>query len=283
MTFHRRSFESVRTGFTLLELTLAIGLTSLLMAAVYGAMSTCWSLAMDSHEEIMRAQVARSLLQQLARDIQSCTFVEQVNQTQAEETNVENTVTEKAGTGVCHNGLVGTDRDLVLYISYPSRNLGYVAAPDAVGTTDRHSDLMVVRWLLAESSGGGLSSAMAGQQTTVHDGPVAGLARGNGGVTGFGQAIETGDINLQVDSTVLLSHEVKGIRFEYFDGLEWLTEWNSASLNKIPLAVRIELTLRGSSPTGDAGSLGSGAPNLTTHTLVVPIPVASPFIEGTAL
>ena len=91
------------------------------------------------------------------------------------------------------------------------------------------------------------------------------------------------DINLQVDSTVLLSHEVKGIRFEYFDGLEWLTEWNSASLNKIPLAVRIELTLRGSSPTGDAGSLGSGAPNLTTHTLVVPIPVASPFIEGTAL
>ena len=68
---HHQSSCHPRSGFTLLELILAVGLTSLLMAAVYGAMSTYWNLAMESHEVIERSQIARSLLQQLARDIQA--------------------------------------------------------------------------------------------------------------------------------------------------------------------------------------------------------------------
>ena len=48
----RHSSGHHRAGFTLLELILAVGLTSVLMAAVYGAISAYWNLAMDSHEEI---------------------------------------------------------------------------------------------------------------------------------------------------------------------------------------------------------------------------------------
>jgi prepilin-type N-terminal cleavage/methylation domain-containing protein len=66
-----------RTGFTLFELLIAVGLTSLLMAALYSAMSTYFELQLDSHEEIARQQVARAVLRQMTRDIQSVVFAKQ--------------------------------------------------------------------------------------------------------------------------------------------------------------------------------------------------------------
>lgn len=286
----RQSAWRHQSGFTLLELILAVGLTSLLMAAVYGAMSTYWNLAMDSHEEIERAQIARSLLQNLARDIQACTFAEQDTQVDDDSANPDegmateaDTETNEAGTSIYRNGLVGTDRDLVLYISYPARELNYVSSPDAVGTSERSSDLMVVRWLLAESTGDGLASALAEQHAIDGDNAVAGLARGSGGVTGFGQAIADNNFDRQVESTTLLAAEVQGVLFEYFDGVDWLTEWDSSILNKMPQAVRIELTLRKSPSSSGSNVENPRALPSTTHRLVVPVPVASPYVEETAI
>ena len=39
-------------GFTLLEVILAVGLTTLLMAALYTAMSVYWTTATESYDEI---------------------------------------------------------------------------------------------------------------------------------------------------------------------------------------------------------------------------------------
>lgn len=64
-------------GFTLFELLIAVGLTSLLMAALYSAMSTYFQLQLDSHEEIARQQVSRAVLRQMTRDIQSVVFAKQ--------------------------------------------------------------------------------------------------------------------------------------------------------------------------------------------------------------
>jgi len=273
-----------RSGFTLLELMISVGLTTLLMGAIYGAMSTYWNLAMDSHEEIERSQIARSLLQKLARDIQSCTFAEQSTQPDSDSLDSEDTTgTDEVGTSVYKNGLIGTDRDLLLYISYPARELNYVPAPDAVGTADRNSDLMIVRWLMAEANGGGLSSAIAEQHVLDGDGSIAGLARGSGGVTGFGQAIDNDNVNLQVESTKLLAAEVQSILFTYFDGVDWLTEWDTSTLNKMPQAVRIELTLRKAPEAGDSSTANPRDLPATIHQLVVPIPVASPYVEETAI
>lgn len=273
-----------RSGFTLLELMVSVGLTTLLMGAIYGAMSTYWNLAMDSQDEIERSQIARSLLQKLARDIRACTFAEQATEPDTDALDSEDeTDTDEVGTSVYKNGLIGTDRDLVLYISYPARELNYVPAPDAVGTGERNSDLMIVRWLMAESNGGGLSSAIAELTATDGDGSIAGLARGSGGVTGFGQAIENDNINLQVESTKLLAAEVQSVLFEYFDGVEWLAEWDTSSANKMPQAVRIELTLRKAPESGDSSTPNPRDLPPTIHQLVVPIPVAAPYVEETAI
>ncbi len=271
-----------RQGFTLLELMLSIGLTSILMAAVYGAMSTYWNLAMDSQEEIERSQVARALLTMLAADIQSCTFAEQPDNTSSESDDDDSstTTTSEIGTSTYKNGLIGTDRDLVLYTSHPDSSLNYVTATEAVGTQDRNSDLLIVRWLLADSAGGGLSAAIAQQNMGSGSGTIAGIARGSGGVTGFGNAIEQNDIALLADSTILEAPEVENVLFEYFDGIDWLTEWDSSTLNAMPQAVRIELTLR--NPDNDGSSNPRDLPS-TKHRLVVRIPIAAPYIEESAI
>ncbi len=273
------------TAFTLLELILAVGLTSLLMAAVYAAMSTYWNLAMDSHEEIERTRIAQAILQQLARDIQSCTFAEATEQS-FDDTSDQGSPTGsgagEAATTPSRNGLVGTDRDLILYISRPDRELNYVAAPDAVGTTDRNSDLLIVRWLLADSAGGSLAAAVADQHASDSDGITAGLARGSGGVTGFGQAIDTSNIGLQLESTELIASEVKSVLFEYFDGVDWVAEWDTGTVNRMPQAVRIELTLR-KAPDGDSSTPDPRDLPETRHTLVVPVLISSPYLEETAI
>jgi len=274
----RRQRLRARYGFTLLELILAIGLTTILMAAVYGAMSAYWSLALDSYEDVERTRVAGSLFAMLSEDIQSCTFVEQTTSTTDTDTETDESDSgpTEVTTSTYRNGLIGTERDLVLYISRPDSSLNYVPALDAVGTTDRDSDLMIVRWLLADTSAGGLAAAVA--EANPQDGivTVAGLARGSGGVTGFGNAIDQDDFDLQSQTTSLQAEEVQEVLFAYYDGVDWLTEWNSSTLNKMPQAVKIEITLRGddnSSPPVPA----------TQHALVVPIPVASPYVEETAL
>ncbi|HIE99499.1 MAG TPA: prepilin-type N-terminal cleavage/methylation domain-containing protein, partial [Fuerstia sp.] len=58
-------FASRAHGFTLLEVLLATGLTTLLMAALYTAMSVYWTTATESYDEIERAQIARAVLRQM--------------------------------------------------------------------------------------------------------------------------------------------------------------------------------------------------------------------------
>ena len=71
------STATPRSGYTLLELMIAVGLSAILMASLYKAMDIYLSLQLDSHEEISRQQVARAVLRQLTRDIQSVVFTKQ--------------------------------------------------------------------------------------------------------------------------------------------------------------------------------------------------------------
>ncbi len=67
-----RTTEPHRAAYTMLELMIAVGLTSLLMIALFAAMQQYFSLQLDSNEEITRQQIARSLLRQMTRDNPVC-------------------------------------------------------------------------------------------------------------------------------------------------------------------------------------------------------------------
>lgn len=63
-----------RRGFTLLEIVLALGLSSLLLAALYTALQMHWSSSALGHVEMERSQVARMLFLRIETDLRSVVF-----------------------------------------------------------------------------------------------------------------------------------------------------------------------------------------------------------------
>lgn len=61
-------------GFTLLEIVLALGLASLLLAALYTALQMHWSSSSLGQVEMERSQVARALFRRIETDLRSIVF-----------------------------------------------------------------------------------------------------------------------------------------------------------------------------------------------------------------
>jgi hypothetical protein len=76
----------------------------------------------------------------------------------------------------------------------------------------------------------------------------------------------------------LLATEAVGLAFRYYDGTQWLTDWDSSSTAALPHCVEILLTLRSAAPgvASDPLSLFSSTSNVLekTYRLVVAIPAA---------
>lgn len=286
MQQHR--YRRARSGFTLIEITLAIGLVTLLMAALYAAMSIYWSTATESYGEVERAQIARAILRDMARDIRSCTFVEQDALDEDDEDYEESmeTMAAEDALAVYTDGLFGTDRDLVLYISRPERDGQYISAQEFTLPTDRSSDSIIVRYLLAEEGGGGLSGQAASDPSFRQlEDSVKGLIRMEGDLAGLSNSIATGDVEMQLLASDLLASEVGDLRFEYFDGVDYVSEWDSTVQNAMPNAIAIELTLR-TIPLENSDLPPEEQPGYippTVHRLVVPIMVAKPYVGEAAL
>jgi type II secretory pathway pseudopilin PulG len=329
-----------RAAYTMLELMIAVGLTSLLMIALFAALQQYFSLQLDSNEEITRQQIARALLRQMTRDIQSVVFVKKLANDEKSGTSTSvsgggssssgfssggssssgssSGAGTSGGTGSSSttsgssssisgaldgnsygqssidpetvmttytNGLVGTASDLQLFVSRPEKSLAYVASQDLTSTSQRTSDLMIIRYLMAQS-GGGLASAIAQKETVgTESGPV-GIAKLEGDLFGLSTAVETSEESPQLAASKLLAKEVSGLQFRYYDGLGWQESWDSNALNELPKAIEITLTLRNQEDAGEAFSDDVADPYAlpeTTHRMVVPIPVAEPFVTESAL
>jgi hypothetical protein len=93
----------------------------------------------------------------------------------------------------------------------------------------------------------------------------------------------------------LLAPEVSRLEFRYFDGSQWLTEWDSQQNGGLPLAVEITLGITVSAPgtsvagPASAGATGSQAVGTnpvgtgeTLYRLVVRLPVAEPITSTQA-
>lgn len=184
------------------------------------------------------------------------------------------------------NGLIGSSTDLQLFVSRPDRTLSYVTAQELASTSDRTSDLMIVRYFMADSGGGGLSAKVAERESLGNKSGAIGLAKMQGDLYGLSTAMETSEELPQLNASVLLAKEVSVLTFRYYDGVNWQESWDSNALNEMPKAVEITLRLR--NPEEAADALAEEEDDLyavpeTTHRMVVPIPVAEPFVTESAL
>ena len=111
-------------------------------------------------------------------------------------------------------------------------------------------------------------------------GPVGGLAEvsfgtspiGNaGGRTGLFERIQRpsdGDPN-QGGMEFDLDPQIGSLGFEFWDGIEWLTAWDTTGMRRLPAAVQVSYTLQGD-------------PDNTTHVFVVPIPASDVTAQNPA-
>ncbi len=276
-------------GFTLFEVLIAVGLTSILMAALYSAMDIYFGLQLDSHEEIERQQVARAVLRQITRDIQSVSFTEQelLEEEATEETDEldgnaygESLIDPETVSMTYTSGLVGTLTDLQLFISRPDPTLSYVSAQELSSLDQRTGELMLVRYLLADSGSAGLAGMVADREMSGSASGAVGLVRMAGDLYGLSNSFELAEEEPQLAASRLLAPEVSSIQFRYFDGIAWLEEWDSTELNALPRAIEIIVSLRSSVPVGqpegndvqDEYSLPE-----SMHRTVVPLPLAIPI------
>lgn len=314
-------------GFTLLEAVLALGMTVLLVTAIYGAILLYVRISQDDEQKLERSRLTRALFRQISLDIQSVVFrTEEETQAAAGEDSESSgstvnslapatTQTDYSGTtetsGASQQiesvpattpddalastslGLIGDAQKLTLHISRPARETNYQPVLAAGGVGVRTSDLQSITYFLADASGSGLEGAV-GQRAlsgsrlamTSQSGPQ-GLAR----LAGDRMAIEHADIESDIDAlaeaATIIAPEVVSLAFRYFDGLNWVDEWDSLSSQRLPNAVEITIGLQRIVPEDEqlATQFNSEARAeqgavVETRRHVVAVPLSTPYTEG---
>ena len=66
-----------------------------------------------------------------------------------------------------------------------------------------------------------------------------------------------GNIDGLMREEKLLAPEVVGLQFQYFDGYQWLPEWDTEIMQGLPVAVEILLLLKSNSPYQSGGVMTS--------------------------
>lgn len=185
-------------------------------------------------------------------------------------------------------GLRGTMYELQIDISRLPRIDEYTALNDPnnpLQTVDIPSDVKTISYFVvgSEQEGADLQVGLKpGEELT----PIRGLFRRE-----RSRALSSLEEPLQMDgvsrdNSQLLAEEVTAIEFSYFDGYEWFSDWDSASMGGLPKAIEIaiEVNMRPPEDSGSSDGLSLGAsstdsteaePNV--YKLVVTLPADPPL------
>jgi hypothetical protein len=131
-----------------------------------------------------------------------------------------------------------------------------------------------------DSTAGSAMTAMAGMTGTGGSGLVRRAM--DRAVTAW--ASQSGSLDTQVTYGDLLAPEVNYLEFRYFDGTQWLTEWDSATLGGLPVAVEITIGIdpaygldQASADVAQMRELSMSDMTEYMFRLVVRIPTAKPL------
>jgi len=189
-------------------------------------------------------------------------------------------------------GLYGNQFEFQVDVSRLPRIDQYQASLNtSVNVTDIPSDVKTVAYYLtgvnapaAGATGVGASAMPGGAVLDDNGEPAMGLVRRelDRAVTTYAA---TSGLQATGNATQILAPEITRLQFQYFNGFEWFTEWDSAAQSGLPVAVEISLAIRRAD--AEETSLTSGfMPTFTAdgatsqeifYRMIVQIPVAEPF------
>lgn len=282
-------------GMTLLELILALALSGLLLMAISMAVQVHWRAFDVKLSGVEEAQLVTAILRNISDDIRSTLKseppnieglnltslapmddeplqdppIEQPTNDPLQDPPTEGEMTSESGPSVIV-GLYGSATQLQFDISRLPRVDQFQSLETSDGAVGFPSDVKtVVYFLCSEGSIAGDGStamggvSMGGNVTPSSTGAGRGLMRAESdrAVSAFGEV--NGSTDSLYGDAKLLAAEVTSIQFQYFDGTEWLAEWNSDEQGGLPTAIEVLLTVD-SVPNNQ-----SGTPAASTLTPVV--------------
>jgi len=273
-----------RSAFTLLEVLLATGLSLVLMVAVYAALELYYRYSRVGQEEMERCQIARAVLNRMATDIRSVVYRRNEQEGQDEANNTADSqdmitveVVDPDEAYLSESvGVFGDSQTLVLHISRPQAAL-LVDESDA-DTATASSDLQSVSYFLVGTESDSalqqlVASELANEESEDEE-PATGLARLQGNRLAMTMADEEGHLQTMAEKTQLLAEEIDFLQFEYFDGTEWVDEWDTVQYGGLPKAIAITIGFR--APEESPSLLFGGTVGASTdqYRLVVALPLA---------
>lgn len=306
-------------GISLIEVLVSLALSSLLLSAVYSAISMYFHYSHAGQSEVEKNQLARVVLQRIEQDLRSIVYrpddpsttedtsssttsagssgtntgasssgTDASNSTSSTTTETTTTTTavkdpSDAFTG-SSSGLFGDLQTLVLHVSRPRMEIVSSAALNAQTVVSRTSDLKTVSYFVAGSGTGGLQAAAASHfatQTRNGAGGSQGLARMEGDRLALQLADKSGNVASLLGQTQLLAPEVTRVGYRYWDGAIWTTQWDSASYGGLPRAVEITIEMNFTKPGEYQSRFKKQAKQELprTYRTVVALPLSRPILQ----
>jgi prepilin-type N-terminal cleavage/methylation domain-containing protein len=301
--------QADRRGFTLLEMLLSLGLTTVLMTIVGMAIHLYLGTVEGCRSDVQQAELARNLLKMIASDLHNTVPFASDESSQAgggesasaegsdggegetAETGEEAPAEEEEVSTIVETlsppsvpGVYGNQYELQVDVSRLPRidQMERLLVMDDPQLIHRVSDMTTVGYYVGQPGiWGGMES------TTAETADGSGLIRRTLDRAVAQWAAENGGQALLADSDQLVAPEVIAIEFRYFDGIEWTTSWDSEARAGLPLAVEIALMM--AVPDEDASAAvtplqppvllnstttTTGADEDSIYRLIVQLPVA---------
>lgn len=317
-----------RCGFTLIEVMLALTLVSLVLVAVAMAINFNLRMLDSGRTQVEEAQLGRAILQRIADDLRGAVAPPSEEEDDITLPNMSDMAGDTEGAMAGGGGdRMGGDGGAMAGDASSSDDTGIDntgdlsginGIPTAPGLYGNHYQLQVDTCRLprldeysnANTSFNEVASIQAlvsdiktvtycmgsgqGSSTGVRIAPTTGTAQGGLVRRELDRAAsvyasESGQLSNIICNDEPIAPEVAAIQFEYFDGTEWATEWDSQERGGLPVAVEVSLfVVPRHLPTGS--SLGNATANgadttiatsqLLIYRLLVHLPAGQPTSAG---
>ncbi len=243
-------------GFTLLEVVLAIGLSGAVLGLLAMALNQYLFRVDASRTQVESAQLARTLLNQLAGDIQASRYFSESTASEDESEDDGEASDKTSADPSLTQGIYGTetelriDRSAVWQWESLARQIDQTnrkVETETLSEPDQSAMPQTVRYLLGEGKellAGKLAATGVGERSLAAG--YAGLYREQLSTAAWLALNAEPEIPLETGETEnaeLIAPEVVEIAFAYFDGQELRTEWDSSVEEGLPKGIEIRLTL----------------------------------------
>ena len=272
-------FIGRRQGFTLIEVMLAVTLSAFLLGMITTAVYLNVQVLQKQQIEIERAQIARNILSTITGDLRAgiqykpadVTGLDALNVSQAAIAGLlgdtegmdpsmmesmaggadgmaapdvsESSATQNIASGqteVLRPGLYGNSSEIMIDISRLPRVDQYdpMVVGNSSGTISLPTDVKTISYFVSQDS-----EATTEMQVGTDQGISGGLYRRQLDRAVAAYSSDLASTLAALGNTQLLANEVIGIEFCYFDGEDWVTQWDSDEEGGFPAAVEVTISV----------------------------------------